>query len=145
MDVALDNLPDDVETLRAMILAERAKTAQLIDENAAELAQVEARKAQIAALEAQVERLTAQAARFEHIIAQLRRLQFGKRSEQMDKDQFQLALEDLQQGLAELEAEEDKDDGELKTRRTRQRRQNRPSLPDHLPEVDVVIEPVTTT
>jgi transposase len=145
MDVALDNLPDDVETLRAMILAERAKTAQLIDENAAELAQVEGRKAQIAALEAQVERLTAQAARFEHIIAQLRRLQFGKRSEQMDKDQLQLALEDLQQGLAELEAEEDKDDGELKTQRTRQRRQNRPSLPDHLPEVDVVIEPVTTT
>ena len=43
--------------------------------------------------------LTAQSARYEHVLTQLRRLQFGKRSEQTDKDQLQLALEDLQQGL----------------------------------------------
>ncbi len=133
MDVALDTLPDDVDELRAMILAERAKIAQLTDQ-----------AQQIAALEADLERLTAQNARYEHIIAQLRRLNFGRRSEQMDKDQLQLALEDLQQGLAEIEAEEDKTDGELKAHRSRQRRENRPSLPDHLPRVDVVIEPKST-
>lgn len=144
MDVALDNLPDDVETLRAMLLAERARTAQLIEETLAERVQIAAASSHIAALEAQVEMLSSQAARYEHIIAQLRRLQFGKRSEQMDKDQLQLALEDLQQGLAEIEGEEEKADDELKAHRTRQRREHRPSLPDHLPQVDVVIEPETT-
>src|SRR5271155_3812782 len=95
-------------------------------------------------LQAKLERMEAQNARYEHIIAQLRRLTFGKRSEQMDKDQLQLALEDLQQGAAEIEALEEKDDPELKTHRTRQRRQGRPSMPDGLPRVDVVVEPAST-
>lgn len=124
MDAALGELPDDVATLRAMVFAERAKGAQL---------------------EAEVARLAARSERYEHIIAQLRRLTFGKRSEQLDKDQLSLALEDLHQGLAEVEAEEEKDDGELKAQRTRERRQSRPSLPPHLPEVEVVIDPVSTT
>lgn len=133
MDGASDTLPDDVETLRALLLAERADAAKIA-----------ADQEEIAALRAEVARLTALNARFEHIIEQLRRMQFGKRSEQTDKDQLQLALEDLQQGLAEIEAEEDKHDAELKATRTRQRRQGRPSLPEHLPRVDVVIEPEAT-
>ena len=108
MDAALDSLPDDMDALRALAGVQHAK---------------------IAGLTAEVERLQAQAARYEHIIAQLRRLTFGKRSEQMDKDQLQLALEDLQQGAAEIEAQEEKDDPELKAHRTRQRRESRPSLP----------------
>jgi hypothetical protein len=127
MDVAADTLPDDVETLKAMILAEQAKLAaatQLAAEaEAAKLAaatklsaEAEATRLELQAqleenkvLEAErirlgeiVDTLTAQAERYEHIIAQLRRLTFGKRSEQMDKDQLQLSLEDLQQGLARL-------------------------------------------
>jgi transposase len=123
MDAALDSLPDDMDALRALAGVQHAK---------------------IAGLTAEVERLQAQAARYEHIIAQLRRLTFGKRSEAMDKDQLQLALEDLQQGAAEIEAQEEKDDPALKTHRTRQRRESRPSLPGHLPRVDVVIEPKST-
>jgi transposase len=123
MDAASDSLPDDMDALRALAGVQHAK---------------------IAGLTAEVERLQAQAARYEHIIAQLRRLTFGKRSEQMDKDQLQLALEDLQQGAAEIEAQEEKDEPALKTRRTRERRTNRPSLPGHLPRVDVVIEPKST-
>jgi len=144
MDVAADTLPDDVETLKAMLLAEQAKLeeveAQLqdqIDENKV-LAAERIRLGEI------VETLTAQAERYEHIIAQLRRLTFGKRSEQMDKDQLQLSLEDLQQGLAEIEGEEEKADEELKAHRTSERRDRRPSLPDHLPHVEVVIEPAST-
>ena len=147
MDVTLDNLPDDVEALRAMLLAERAKLVTTEALEAQLLAQHEenkALKAERIRLEGVVDVLTAQAARYEHIIAQLRRLQFGRRSEQMDKDQLQLALEDLQQGLAEIEGEEEKADDELKAHRARQRREHRPSLPDHLPQVDVVIEPETT-
>jgi transposase len=123
MDAASDSLPDDLEALRILAGVQQAK---------------------IIGLTAQVERLTAQNERYEHIIAQLRRLTFGKRSEQMDKDQLQLALEDLQQGAAEIEALEEKDDPQLKTHRTRQRRASRPSLPGHLPRVDVVIEPKST-
>lgn len=147
MDVAADTLPDDVETLQAMVLAERAKLATIEAIEAQLQAQLEENKV----LEAErirlgeiVDTLTAQAERFQHIIAQLRRLTFGKRSEQMDKDQLQLALEDLQQGLAEIEGEEEKTDVELKAHRTRQRRDRRPSLPEHLPRVEVVIEPAST-
>jgi transposase len=144
MDMALDSLPDDPDTLRAMILAERAKVAEVHAEIALLQAERLERDAEQLRLQAQLERLEAQNARYEHIIAQLRRLTFGKRSEQMDKDQLQLALEDLQQGAAEIEAQEEKDDPELKAHRTRQRRQSRPSLPDHLPRVDVTIEPAST-
>jgi transposase len=147
MEAALDTLPNDVETLRAMLLAERAKAAAAEALQAQLAAQIEAGKAVEAErirLEGVVETLTAQNERYEHIIAQLRRLQFGARSEKFDKDQLQLALEDLQQGLAEIEGEEEKVDAELKTHRTRQRRESRPSLPEHLPQVEVVIEPAST-
>ncbi len=147
MDVELDTLPDDVETLKAIILAARAEQAALEEIEAELEAQLEENKllnAERIRLGEIVETLTAQAERYEHIIAQLRRLTFGKRSEQMDKDQLQLSLEDLQQGLAEIEGEEEKADAELKAHRTRQRRDQRPSLPDHLPHVEVVIEPAST-
>lgn len=147
MDVAADTLPDDVETLRAMLLAEQAKLATLETIEAqlqAQLEENQALEAERIRLEGVVETLTAQSQRYEHIIAQLRRLSFGRRSEQLDKDQLQLAMEDLQQAAAEIEAAEEKDDAELKTHRVRQRRQNRPSLPDHLPRVEVVIEPAST-
>ncbi len=139
--MALDSLPDDVETLQAMLLVERAKQAEL----AAQIEENKTLEAERIRLEAEVDRLTAQNERYEHIIAQLRRLQFGKRSEQMDKDQLQLALEDLQQGLAEIEGEEEKADPQLKAHRTRQRGERRASLPPHLPEVTVVVEPSSTT
>ena len=147
MDAGLDTLPDDVETLRAMLLAERAKLvpaealqAQLQAQNE----QNKALRAERLRLEDRVAVLEAQNERYEHIIAQLRRLQFGARSEKFDKDQLQLALEDLQQGLAEIEGEEEKADEKLKAHRARQRREKRPSLPDHLPQVEVVIEPAST-
>lgn len=144
MELAAADLPDDVDTLRAMILAEQAKVAAAKAELACitvEREQLEKLEAERIRLEAQVAELQAQSQRYEHIIAQLRRLQFGKRSEQMDKDQLQLAFEDLVQGLGEIEQEEEKADPELKSHRARQRREARPSLPDHLPQIEVVLEP----
>jgi transposase len=138
MEPASEALPDDIETLRALILVERAERMQ-IDAQAARL-QTEA-----AHLQQEVARLTALNERLDHIIAQLRRLQFGKRSEALDPDQLKLGLEDLEGAAAEVEAEEEKDDPELMAERTRRRRQGRPSLPDHLPQVEVVIEPASTT
>ncbi len=45
------------------------------------------------------------------------------------------------QGLAEIEQAEERGDPALKTHRARERREKRPSLPDHLAEVEVVLEP----
>ena len=54
-------------------------------------------------------------------------------SEKLDPDQFQLALEDLEQKIAEVQAEAEKAaPNEVKDKRARDRRQGRPSLPDTL-------------
>ena len=81
MDLAVAELPNDVEALRAMVMAQRQETARLAAEGQR--------------LEAEVDRLTAQNARWKHIVAQLRRLAFGKSSERLDPNQLQLGLEDL--------------------------------------------------
>lgn len=144
MESAAADLPDDVEVLRTMIAAERARAAEAtaqIEQIALERERLVAAEAERTRLEAEVARLEAQNQRYEHIIAQLRRLQFGKRSEQMDKDQLQLAFEDLVQGLGEIEQEEETADLELKAHRARERREARASLPDHLPRIEVVVEP----
>jgi regulator of replication initiation timing len=74
MDVAADTLSDDVETLKAMLLAERAKLAAVEEIEAQLLAQIEENKvlqAERIRLGDAVETLTAQNERYEHIIAQL--------------------------------------------------------------------------
>jgi transposase len=107
-------LPDDVATLKALLLAERAAAAKLSGQN---------------------EHLRA-------IIKELQRALFGRRSEKtVHPDQLQLALEDIEQALAQREAEEERADAALKASRTRQRRGNRGALPEHLPREEIVIEP----
>ena len=74
-------LPDDVATLKALLLAERATAAKLAGHN---------------------EQLRA-------IVKELQRALFGRRSEKTaHPDQLQLALEDIEQALAESEAEAEK-------------------------------------
>jgi transposase len=107
-------LPDDVAALKALLLAERATAAKLAGQN---------------------EHLRA-------IIKELRRALFGRRSEKTaHPDQLQLALEDIEQALAQSEAEEERADATLKASRSRQRRVNRGALPKHLPREEIVIEP----
>ena len=82
--------------------------------------------------------------RLRHLIRQLQRLQFGRRSEKLDPDQLNLALEDIEQAVAETEAEQEKADPALKRARAETRRAGRASLPEHLPRVEVVIAPEDT-
>src|SRR5512147_1785443 len=117
------DLPDDPSDLRAAALAMRAE--------------LEAERALRRGLEDQNERLR-------HFIRQLQRMQFGRRSEKFDPDQLNLALEDLEQAVAESEAKAEKADLALRRSRGRERRQSRGALPQHLPRIEVVIEPVTT-
>lgn len=107
-------LPDDVAALKALLLAERAAAAKLSGQN---------------------EQLRA-------IVKELRRALFGRRSEKTaHPDQLQLALEDIEQALAQSEAEAEGADATLKASRSRQRRVNRGALPKHLPREEIVIEP----
>jgi transposase len=111
-------LPDDVATLQALLLAERATAARLAGHN---------------------EQLRA-------IVKELRRALFGRRSEKAaHPDQLQLALEDIEQALAEAEAQEEKTGGPRQAARRQQRRVNRGALPRHLPREEVMIEPESTT
>ena len=123
MNPAPEPLPNDVAALRALL-------AQACAERDAERAE----KAQLAS----------QNDRLRHLIRQLQRLQFGRRSEKLDPDQLALALEDVEQAVAEIEAQQEKADPALKRTRAETRRVGRGALPEHLPRVEIVIEPENT-
>jgi transposase len=126
--VTLDpaSLPDDVATLQAMLLEERARIA-----------------AERTVYKAEIERLRAQ-------LHRLRRQKFGQSSEKLDAQiaQLDLILEDLE----EMEASEDAaaaareqapatpSSGPEKQRKQPQRK----PLPDHLPREIVELEPEIT-
>ncbi len=80
------------------------------------------------------------------IVKELQRALFGRRSEKtVPADQLALALEDIEQALAEDEARAEKADATLEASRKQRRRVNRGALPKHLPREEVVIEPESTT
>lgn len=106
------DLPDDVEALRALVL-----------EQARELNTLKV-------FQAEVERLKA-------IIDALQRHRFGRRSEQLDPDQLQLALEEVETALAEAEHARDK---ASRAPAERPRKTNRGSLPAHLERIEQVVD-----
>lgn len=114
---AIDTLPNDMDGLRALILAERAAHA------------------------AERDKLAARNDRLEAIIAEIRRAYFGRKSERITDDQLSLALEELETALAKAETEDEKGDTELKAERTKKRRASRNENLDHLPHDEVVVEP----
>src|SRR5258708_11733124 len=59
---------------------------------------------------AERDRALSQIDRLRHLLRQLSRAHFGKRSEKLDPDQLLLAIEDIEQAIAESEADDDKKD-----------------------------------
>lgn len=57
-----------------------------------------------------------------HLLRQLQRMQFGRKSEKLDPDQFALALEDIEQAVAASEAADDKQDRTAAVARAARRR-----------------------
>ncbi|MBV1692443.1 IS66 family transposase [Novosphingobium sp. G106] len=106
------DLPNDVEALRAMVLEQARELDALKD------------------FQAEVERLKA-------IIDALQRHRFGRRSEQLDPDQFELALEEVETALAEAEHALDK---ARRMPADRPRKTNRGSLPAHLERVEQIVD-----
>jgi transposase len=123
MSLATAELPDDPDALRAFAIACQAEL------KAAELS------VQLRTLE--IEKLKAQ-------IAKLRRMQFGRSSEKLNRkiDQLELRLEELESGAAEDDAKtesaaESEDSLPIRLRN----RPKRKPLPDHLPREEVVHQP----
>ena len=106
------DLPDDVEALRALVL-EQARELDVLK-----------------VFRAEVERLKA-------IIDALQRHRFGRRSEQLDPDQFELALEEVETALAEAEHARDK---ASRTPADRPRKANRGSLPANLERIEQIVD-----
>ena len=99
---------------------------------------VDALKAMIAAQQEQIIRL-------EVLIAAFRKTLFGRKSEKIDPDQFELALEDIETAIARVEAESEALPLVTPTQTSKPRKANRGSLPKHLPRIEEVFEPESTT
>jgi transposase len=135
MAVVLQDLPDDVAALKAMVLAARAETAVLTSANV----QLETENLAFASENL---RLKAQNERFAHILRALRRAHFGRSSERISEDQMSLALDDVQTGFAVENAKAENANEIIKDHAIKARRANRGHLPAHLPREEVVVEPV---
>jgi transposase len=110
-------LPTTAKALRALLVAERTRHAEELE-----------------AARGEADRLMA-------IIKELQRHRFGRRSEQLDPDQLALALEDLEQMLAAVEAAaEQADQATTKPATPRKRQINRGALPPHLRREEIVID-----
>src|ERR1700704_6220986 len=110
----IDAPPDDLGALRELV-------AQLSSERDAALEECR--------------RVMEQNDRLRHLLQQLRRAQFGRKSERLDPEQLQLAIEDLETAVAAKDAaEQDKTAQSVETQK-KKRRTNRGSLPGHLPRV----------
>lgn len=113
--------------------------------NAADLLEeIAALKAMLIASETRNLRKDERIERLEKLVAAFKQAAFGRRSEKSDPDQFELALEDLETGIAAIHAEEDAEDRAAK-RPAKPRVANRGALPKHLPRVEEVIEPESLT
>ncbi|MGH7028748.1 IS66 family transposase [Brevundimonas sp.] len=116
-------LPDDPDTLRAIIAAQAEEHGQLTG--------------QIAALKAAGAQADAEIARLAAIIAAFQRHRFGARSEKLD-DQLELAFEELDAALGSVQA--GLDVATARAGASRPRKANRGSLPMHLERIEQVID-----
>jgi transposase len=121
--MALDSLPDDLDTLRALVISLASERDTAI---------------------AQCRRVTDENDRLHHLLRQLQRAQFGRRSERLDDDQIELALEDIETTIAEASAQSDKQNAAPADPQRKKRRANRGSLPAHLPRIHVTLAPEST-
>ena len=112
-----DDLPTDPEALRALLIAERTRHAQ------------------------EIARIASERDRLRAIIHELQRHRFGRRSEQLDSDQLALALEEVEQSVAAVEAAVER----AATPGRPRRKINRGALPAHLPRIETVVDVADTT
>lgn len=82
--------------------------------------------------------------RQEHLIAEMHHALYGKKSEKLSDDDRQLAFEDLEVALAEVEEKKSElASGDDAPKRKKLAKRNRGNLPAGLPRIEQVIEPDT--
>lgn len=134
MDLPLHNLPDDVDALKAMVLA-------MAHEQAAKEARLKAAEAEIARLEAVEKSANERIANLTSIMKVLQRTQHGRRSERLRLDvsdeQVSFAFEEVETGLSAIQSELDD------AARGKPKRASRPrkGFAAHLERIEEVIEP----
>jgi transposase len=150
MPLRLEDLPNDVESLKALLLAANAEAHRISSQHqllSAQNQQLTAEHHRLteknATLEGEVARLTARAERLDHIVSVLRRAQFGRRSERISDDQIELALEDVETGFGVEDAKVEAGSELLRVDAAKSRRANRGHLPKHLPREEIIVEPET--
>ncbi len=80
--------------------------------------------------------------RLEHLVAELNYAVYGKKSEKLSEDDRQLAFEDLEIAVAEVEEQKQAQaPGADKPKRKRVARRNRGNQPVGLPRIERVVEP----
>lgn len=109
------NLPDDVEVLKAMVVASEGRNLRKQD---------------------RINHL-------ETLVAAFKQALFGAKSEKIVPEQYELALEDIETAMATIHAEDEAD--QQVPRPAKPRKANRGSLPKHLPRIEKVIEPEELT
>jgi transposase len=140
VETQIDSLPNDFEALRAFALQTIAERDAAIAATGAACAEKLRAAAERDAILAERNRLIAHLDRLRHLLKQLQRMQFGRKSEKLDADQLNLALEDIEQAIAKAEAAEEKRNPTARAKREG----GRGALPAHLPHEHVTIEPEDT-
>jgi transposase len=124
-----NDLPDDIDALKALLLASRADIA--------------VRDVRLAERDSIIERKEDCIQRLEKLVADFKRALFGVKSEKVDPGQYELALEDIETAMATIYAEDEAIDPPKS--KSALRKSNRGHLPKHLPRIEEVIEPESTT
>lgn len=132
-------LPDDIDTLKAMLIAAAAREDELQAQAGQLQTETATLKAEIVRMAAINERAEERVANLHTIIKQLERARFGRSSEKLDGDQQAFAFDEVQTGLGMIEAElaVARPTGERRQREARPRK----AFPAHLERVEIVIEP----
>ncbi|OWZ88810.1 IS66 family transposase [Sinorhizobium sp. LM21] len=134
MDLPLSDLPDDVDALKAMVLA-------LAREQAEKEARLKAAEAEIARLEAVEKSANGRIANLTLIMKVLQRTQNGKRSERLrlgvNDEQVSFAFEEVETGLSAIRSELDRAAKDKPKRAPRPRK----GFAAHLERIEEVIEP----
>jgi transposase len=122
-----DSLPDDVETLKRLVLASHAELAQARAEALSARAEASSAEALITHLRLEIEKL--------------KRDLFGPRNERKERllDQMELQLEDLEAAAAEDELAAEKAAATMPVRAFTRRKPARKPFPAHLPRERVVV------
>ncbi len=110
------DLPDDIDALKAMILVADGREERHIDH----------------------------IAQLEKLLADFKRALFGAKSEKANPGQFELALEDIETAVEGIQAAEETEE-RLMVGKPRVRKINRGALPKHLPRIEKIVEPDSTT